>query len=68
MNVSAVGNTVAAPPQAVQRVPESAEVNKGGNDADGDSDDSGAKAVQAAPKPTVNTSGQPIGQRINVTA
>jgi hypothetical protein len=41
---------------------------KAGGDNDGDSDDGGAKAVQAAPKPTVNLNGQKIGQLINVSA
>ena len=69
MNVSSVGNAYAAPQtQPVQRSAESAEVSKGGNDGDGDSDDGGVKAAQAAPKPTVNLNGQVIGQHINVTA
>ena len=39
-----------------------------GPDKDGDTDDSAAKAVQAAPSPTVNTNGQTVGQIINVPA
>lgn len=65
MNVSSVGSSTQN--QAVQRTPEAAEV-KGVRDNDGDSDDSGAKAVQATQAPTVNLSGQKIGQIINVSA
>ena len=69
MNVSSVGSANAAPQtQAVQRTQEAAEVSKGGRDNDGDSDDGGVKAAQAAPKPTVNMNGQKIGQLINVSA
>jgi hypothetical protein len=69
MNVSSVGSAYTPPQtQAVQRTPESAEVQKAGGDSDGDSDDQGAKAVQAPPAPTVNLNGQKVGQLINVTA
>ena len=68
MNVSSVGSPYSnLQTQAVQRTPEAAEV-KGAKDNDGDSDDGGAKAVKAAPAPTVNMNGQKIGQHINVTA
>jgi hypothetical protein len=69
MNVAAVGSSYSSlQTQAVQRTPESAEVQKAGPDNDGDSDDGGAKAVQAAPAPTVNLNGQKVGQVINVSA
>ena len=69
MNVSSVGSTFASPQtQAAQQTPEAAEATKAGRDSDGDTDDGGAKAVQAAPKPTVNLNGQKIGQLINVSA
>jgi hypothetical protein len=69
MNVGSVSTTYGnSSSQAMQRIPESAEVTKAGGDNDGDADDGGAKAVQAAPAPTVNLSGQRIGQLINVTA
>jgi hypothetical protein len=68
MNVSSVGSSQSIPQtQAVQRTPETTEV-KGARDNDGDSDDGGAKAVKAAPAPTVNLSGQKIGQIINDSA
>ncbi len=65
MSIGAVSNS---PIQSPQRRPEASEVRKPGGDHDGDSDDRGAKAVQAPPAPAVNTTGQKIGQRINVTA
>lgn len=69
MNVSSVGNAYAAPQtQAAQRTPEATEVSKGGRDNDGDSDDGGVKAAQAAPKPTVSLTGAKLGQLINVVA
>ena len=66
MNVSAAGSTQSM--QGTQRMPEAAEVRAAGGDHDGDADDGGARAVKAAPAPTVNTSGQKLGQVINVTA
>jgi hypothetical protein len=66
MNVSSAGSTI--PMQNLQRTPEAAEVRQAGGDHDGDADDGGAKAAQAAPAPTVNSRGQPLGQRINVAA
>ena len=54
--------------QSMQKSPEAAEVKKAGGDHDGDADDGGVKAVKAAPAPTVNTSGQKLGQLINVAA
>ena len=69
MNVSSVGSTYSnLQTPAVQRTPEAAEVKKAGRDNDGDSDDGGAKAAKASPAPTVNLSGQKIGQLINVLA
>jgi hypothetical protein len=66
MNVSSAGSTMSM--QSPQRKPEAAEVRQAGGDHDGDADDGGAKAVRSAPAPTVNTSGQKLGQVINVTA
>jgi hypothetical protein len=69
MNISSVGNSYSSlQTQATQRSPEAAEVQKAGPDKDGDSDDGGAKAVQAAPAPTVNLKGQKLGQIINISA
>ena len=70
MNISTVGGSSYSnlQTQAVQRSPEAAEVKKAGGDNDGDSDDGGIKTAQAAPAPTVNLSGQKIGQFINVAA
>jgi hypothetical protein len=66
MSISSVsGASSAAHTQAVQRQPEAAEVKKPG--PDGDKDD-GASKVQPEPAPSVNTSGQVVGQVINTTA
>jgi hypothetical protein len=54
--------------QAPQRTPEAVEVQKSGRDNDRDSDDGGAGTVKSVPPPTVNMSGQKIGQIINVSA
>lgn len=65
MNISSIGST--ALPSAlgtVQKQPESAEMQKVGRDNDGDSDDTSA----APAAPTVNMTGQKIGQIISVTA
>jgi hypothetical protein len=67
MNVGSVSSTYSPNAQATQKQPEAAEVRKAGRDNDGDSDDGAAKIVQS-PAPTVNTSGQKIGQIINVSA
>ena len=68
MSISSVsGASSAAHTQAVQRQPEAAEVKKPGPDGDGDKDD-GASKVQPEPAPSVNTSGQVVGQVINTTA
>jgi hypothetical protein len=69
MDVGSVGtayNSVTT--QANQRTPESTEIQNAGKDNDGDADDGGAKSVQTTPAPTVNMSGQKLGQVINVTA
>jgi hypothetical protein len=69
MNISSVGNSYSSlQTQATQRSPEAAEVKKAGPDNDRDSDDGGAKAAQAAPAPTVNLTGQKVGQIINTAA
>ncbi len=49
-------------PQAIAK-PEALEPPRAGPDHDGDSDDHGASV-----KPTVNTSGQPLGQLVNAKA
>lgn len=68
MNVSSVGASLST--QAYSK-PESAEV-PGVADHDGDKDGGAAKASVATAaqqaQPTVNTSGQKLGQVINVTA
>ena len=63
MSFSSVSSANAAP-----RSPEASEVRKAGPDHDGDSDDHGAKAVNAPPAPTVSATGQKLGQVINATA
>ena len=69
MNVGSVSMSHGTvPTQSVQQSPEATEVKKSGRDNDGDSDDSGAKAVKSPPAPTVNMNGQTIGQIITVAA
>ena len=69
MDVGSVASTYSSlQTQAVQRTPEAAEVRKTGRDNDGDSDDGGAKAVKAAPVPTVNLNGEKLGRLLNVSA
>jgi hypothetical protein len=69
MNAGSISNAYRSfSTQTAQRMPEAAEMQKGGGDNDGDADDRGAAAVQSTPSPTVNTSGQQIGRLINVTA
>lgn len=69
MNVGSVNSAYnALATQSLQGTPETAEVQKGGHDNDGDADDNAVKAVQSPPTPTVNSAGQTIGQLINVTA
>lgn len=68
MSIGSVGGaSSAAYTQTVQRQPEAAEVKKSGPDGDGDKDD-GASKVQPDPAPSVNASGQVVGQVINTTA
>lgn len=67
MNIGSAVNAYASlSSQATQRTPESAEINKAGGDNDRDKDD--GSSVKSQPSPTVNTSGQQVGQIINVTA
>lgn len=69
MTISSVGSSAVAQqyhlPQSVSKGGEAGEV---GPDVDGDADDSASRAASVAPKPTVNSSGQTIGQLINVKA
>ena len=67
-SISSTPSTIPAKP--VQRMPEASEIKGAGRDNDGDQDDGGAKVTRAKPAltPTVNTSGQKLGQVINVTA
>lgn len=69
MTIGSIGSTYGvSATQALPRNAEAAEVNKGGGDSDGDTDDGGAKVAQLKPGPTVNMSGQKLGQFINVAA
>jgi hypothetical protein len=68
MSIDSVGGaSSAAYTQAAQRQPEATEVKKSGPDRDADKDD-GASKVQPDPAPSVNASGQLVGQVINTTA
>ena len=62
MNIGTVSSAISS--QSLQRQPEAAEV-KGRPENDGDADD-GTKSVRKTP--TVNTSGQSVGNLINETA
>ena len=69
MDVNAVSSDVSSLlAQSAQKTPEAVEVRKTGGDNDGNSDDRGAKAAQAALAPSVNSSGQKTGQIVNVSA
>ena len=68
MSISAISSSNVSA-QVLQRSSEAGEVGKAGPDHDGDADDgAGAKAVKAAPAPTVNSTGQTVGQLISVKA
>jgi hypothetical protein len=62
MNIGSVSGSI--PTQSLQRIPESSEV-KGAPDNNGDAEDT-SKVVKAAP--TVNSSGQSVGNIINEVA
>lgn len=64
MSISSISSSTLAP-QAIQK-PEALETGKAGPDHDGDSDD--RAAVNSAPKPVVNTSGQTTGLVVNTKA
>lgn len=70
-SVSTTGSTFTdASAQAVQqaRHQEATETRKAGQENDGNSAEKSASIVSSAPSPSVNTSGQKVGQVINVTA
>ena len=66
--VSSSTSSAAQSSQAAQLAAEAAEASKNGRDDDGDSDDRGVTVSAPTVSPTVNTSGQKIGQIINVAA
>jgi len=65
-SVSTNLNSQATPP--MRSPAESGEIKASGVVQDGDKDDSKAVNTSPTPAPTVNTSGQKIGQIINVSA
>lgn len=68
MSVNSV-NSGSSYASQIQAQPQMHSERAGEKENDNDSDDVGAAAaVNAAPKPTVNTSGQTIGSIINVKA
>ena len=67
MTISAISPSVNQP-AAVQPLKQTASAQVAGNDKDKDDGASQAAAVQAAPRPTVNTSGQVVGSHINTQA
>lgn len=66
MSISSVGSGASAQPP--RPTAEASEIQKGGRDHDGDSDDGGAQAVKSTPTTTVNTTGQKIGQILSTAA
>jgi len=69
MNIGSVGSSQGtSSTQTLQRKSEATEAKKIGPDNDGDADDGGAKKLQSTPTPSVNTSGQAVGQVIDVKA
>ncbi|MDR3738264.1 MAG: hypothetical protein P4L40_04510 [Terracidiphilus sp.] len=69
MTISSIGNShISTQFQTPQNASRSGEAGEVGPDVDGDADDGGRKAVPASAAPTVNSSGQTVGQLINVKA
>ncbi|MBB3261751.1 hypothetical protein F4827_006625 [Paraburkholderia bannensis] len=69
MTISSIGNnSVARQYYQTQNIPKGGEAGEVGPDMDGDADDGGARATPPASTPTVNSSGQTIGQLINIRA
>lgn len=70
MNVSSATNVAnSTQVKAQQNVPRGTESREVGRDNDGDKDDGGGMHVASqAPKPTVNSVGQMIGQVVNTVA
>jgi hypothetical protein len=69
MTISSIGSShINTQLQAPQNASKGGEAGEVGPDVDGDADDGGRKAVPASPAPTVNSSGQTVGQLINVKA
>jgi len=66
MSINSVGSSLQS--QIVQSALQTTQVSKAGGDNDGDSDGSSAKAAQGPATPTVNLSGQKIGQIISTSA
>jgi len=54
--------------QSAQRSPEAAMLQTGSKELDGNSDETGVSNVKPVEAPTVNTSGQLVGQIINIKA
>ena len=69
MNIGSIDSKIGshATPASLSK-PEAAVTQKSGRDKDADTDEGGAKSVKAEPAPTVNLSGQKLGQVINVSA
>jgi hypothetical protein len=69
MTISSIGNShISTQFQAPKNASKSGEAGEVGPDVDGDADDGGRKASLASAAPTVNSSGQTVGQLINVKA
>lgn len=70
MNISTISsNSSSLVTQTGQQTTATAEAQKGGGENDGkNSDDGSVTANQVAPAPTVNMSGQKIGQVISTSA
>ncbi|MEM5327961.1 hypothetical protein VSR34_15395 [Paraburkholderia sp. JHI2823] len=69
MTISSIGgNAVAQQHPLPPNVSKGGEAGEVGPDRDGDADDKASQAAPTASAPTVNSSGQTIGQLINVKA
>jgi len=69
MTISSIGgNAVAQQHQLPPSASRGGEAGEVGPDMDGDADDKASRAAPVAPPPTINSSGQTIGQLINVKA
>lgn len=69
MSIGSIGGSLMnSALQATAATPKGGESREVGPDHDGDADDGGAKAAQASTGPSVNLSGQTVGQLFSAIA